>query len=333
MPGLVEGHGHMMTGGIWRYAYVGHIDRVSPDGRRWPAVRDNAALVARLREAAAGLPADQPLLGWGLDPLFLIGPRLSRRELDQVSSERPIAILHSNGHLMTANSAALRIAGYDQETRVTGVAMGDDGQPTGELQEMAAMMPVMRRLKFNMDAISKGSAAILAYAETARRAGVTTIADLGRALSGDDVEALLAITGREDFPIRLTPTLIAHYKPAAELIAQALAFRARSTDKLRLGAVKIIVDGSIQGFTARLKWPGYYRGADHGIWNVAPDTLNSLVEALNAAGLHIHVHVNGDEASEAALDAFERALASHPRPDHRHTLQHCQLADTAQFER
>lgn len=333
MPGLVEGHGHMMTGGIWRYAYVGHIDRVSPDGRRWPAVRDNASLVARLREAAAGMPADQPLLGWGLDPLFLDGPRLSRRELDQVSSERPIAILHSNGHLMTANSAALRIAGYDQDTRVTGVAMGDDGQPTGELQEMAAMMPVMRRLKFNMDAISKGSAAILAYAETARRAGVTTIADLGRALSGDDVEALLAITGRDDFPIRLTPTLIAHYKPAAELIADALAFRARSTDKLRLGAVKIIVDGSIQGFTARLKWPGYYRGADHGIWNVAPDTLNSLVEALNAAGLHIHVHVNGDEASEAALDAFERALASHPRPDHRHTLQHCQLADTAQFER
>lgn len=333
MPGLVEGHGHMMTGGIWRYAYVGHIDRTSPDGRRWPAVRDNDAVVARLREAAAAMPAGEPLLGWGLDPLFLKGARLSRRELDAVSTERPVAILHSNGHLMTVNSAALGLVGYDRDTRVTGVAMGEDGLPSGELQEFAAMTPVMRRLGFNMDAISNGSAAVLAYAETARRAGVTTLADLGRTLSPADVEGLLAITGGDGFPVRLAPTLIAHYKPAAELIADALAFRALSTDKLRLGAVKIVVDGSIQGFTARLKWPGYYRGEDHGIWNVAPDTLNSLIDALNAAGLHIHVHVNGDEASEAALDAFERALASHPRPDHRHTLQHCQLADTAQYLR
>ena len=47
----------------------------------------------------------------------------------------------------------------------------------------------------------------------------------------------------------------------------------------------------------------------------------------------MHIHVNGDEASEAALDAIEEAQARHPRFDHRHTLQHCQMADDAQFRR
>jgi hypothetical protein len=49
--------------------------------------------------------------------------------------------------------------------------------------------------------------------------------------------------------------------------------------------------------------------------------------------LQLHIHVNGDEASEVAIDALERALARHPRADHRHTLQHCQMADAAQFRR
>jgi predicted amidohydrolase YtcJ len=49
--------------------------------------------------------------------------------------------------------------------------------------------------------------------------------------------------------------------------------------------------------------------------------------------LQLHIHVNGDEASEVAIDALERALARNPRPDHRHTLQHCQMADAAQFRR
>jgi hypothetical protein len=332
MPGMVEGHAHAMAGGIWRYAYVGHIDRVSPDGHRWPAIHDNAAVIERLRAVQSAMTSDGPLLGWGLDPLFLKGSRLTRHDLDEVSRDRPVIILHSNGHLATANSAALRMVGYDENTRVTGVIMGDDGSPNGELQEMAAMLPLLRRVNFDVDGISAGSTATLAYAESARRAGVTTIADLGRFLSDADVSGLLEMTGRPDFPVRLVPALWAHAQ-LEKVIDDARRLRKQSTDKLHMGQVKIVADGSIQGFSARLKWPGYYRSSQQGIWNVAPETLNDMVRTLNAAGIQIHIHVNGDEASEAALDAFELALAQNPRPDHRHTLQHCQMADTAQFRR
>jgi predicted amidohydrolase YtcJ len=94
-----------------------------------------------------------------------------------------------------------------------------------------------------------------------------------------------------------------------------------------------MTDGSIQGFTARLKWPGYHNGKPNGLWNLDPDTLGELVLSYHKAGLHLHIHTNGDEASELMLDAVEAAQLAYPRPDHRHTLQHCQMADASQFRR
>jgi predicted amidohydrolase YtcJ len=102
---------------------------------------------------------------------------------------------------------------------------------------------------------------------------------------------------------------------------------------LRLGMVKIVVDGSIQGFSARLRWPGYYNGAAQGLWYVAPPHLAEALELALARGVHVHCHTNGDEATELVLDTMEAALRKHPSPDHRFTLQHCQLADSAQFRR
>ena len=94
-----------------------------------------------------------------------------------------------------------------------------------------------------------------------------------------------------------------------------------------------MVDGSIQGFTARLRWPGYHNGAPNGLWYIAPAELEAIVAAYHRAGALLHIHTNGDEASEAAVEMLERALIAQPRPDHRHTLQHCQMPDPALFRR
>jgi predicted amidohydrolase YtcJ len=104
-------------------------------------------------------------------------------------------------------------------------------------------------------------------------------------------------------------------------------------DKMQLGLVKLVVDGSIQGFTARLRWPGYFNGAANGIWVMHPADLTPVVQAYHRAGIQLHIHTNGDEATAVALNAVEQALLDYPRPDHRHTLQHCQMADEAQFRK
>ncbi|MCM3011933.1 amidohydrolase family protein, partial [Bacillus subtilis] len=61
--------------------------------------------------------------------------------------------------------------------------------------------------------------------------------------------------------------------------------------------------------------------------------LVDVFEPFHRAGLQLHVHTNGDEATDVVLDAMTTLLARHPRPDHRHTLQHCQMADAAQLKR
>jgi predicted amidohydrolase YtcJ len=94
-----------------------------------------------------------------------------------------------------------------------------------------------------------------------------------------------------------------------------------------------VADGSIQGFSARLRAPGYYNGAPNGLWYIPPEQLAQAYALALESGVQVHTHTNGDEATELALDCLEGALARHPRPDHRFTLQHCQLADAAQFRR
>ena len=82
-----------------------------------------------------------------------------------------------------------------------------------------------------------------------------------------------------------------------------------------------------------MKWPGYYNGLPNGVWNTGPDQLEGMVQAYHDAGLQVYIHTNADEASEVAINAIEAVLACSPRRDHRHTLQHCQMADESQFRR
>lgn len=333
MPGFVEGHCHLMAGGIWQYTYVGYQDRIDPDGNSWPGVKSLEEVLDRLRAAEAKLGPEEPLVAWGFDPIFLMARRLDKNDLDLVSKDRPIAVVHSNFHLMTVNSASLKLANYVADMGVDGIAEGEDGTPNGELQEMAAMFPIMRRLGINLRELGRSRSSIIDFGKVCNRVGVTTAADLINDLPDEDVAEMDSITSQNSYPIRLASMLNALAQPVNETRDRALELMEKSTDKLRLGGVKIVTDGSIQGFTARIRWPGHYNGAPNGIWNIMPEQLNELVTVLNNAGVQMHIHTNGDEAIEAALEALEIAKAENNRPDLRHVLQHCQMADRAQFRK
>jgi predicted amidohydrolase YtcJ len=329
MPGFVEGHAHLMEGGLWRYAYVGHGDRIDPEGRLWQGATQNQDIVQRL----SGTDPAAPAIGWGFDPIFMSEARLSRDDLDRVSTDRPVAVLFSNLHLLVCNSAALELAGYGDGVDVDGVVCDADGRPTGELREMAAMFPVLRRLGIDFRALTTGEGVLRAYGASARRAGVTTATDLFSALTEADIDEARRVVESDDYPIRLVPAIgIIDGDPAA-LIGNLEALRSRSGEKLRLGAVKLMTDGSIQGYSARIKWPGYVNGAPNGMWNTPPEQIRTLIRGFHQAGVQMHIHVNGDEASELALAALAEALAGPGPRDHRHVLQHGQLMDAAQFRR
>lgn len=345
MPGLVEGHCHLKEGSMWEWTYTGWFDRRDPDGTVWPGLRSMDAVVARLAEIAArmeadGVPAAQPLIAWGFDPIYFGGERMTVEHLDRASAARPIVIAHANGHLMNVNTAMLRIAEITRDNEVEGVVKfaaghAQAGEPTGELQEPAAMFLVVRKINNAGLMAPMTEAGVRSFARLACRQGVTTATDLVNKLTEDDVRVLEGALADDGVSIRVLPAFQAfHGTHAAQAGAEHVkALMARNTDRLRYGLVKMMLDGSIQGFSARLRWPGHHNGAPNGIWVMAPAQYEADFETYHRAGLLVHTHTNGDEASEVAIDAIGRVLARAPRPDHRHTLQHGQMIDAPLFAR
>ncbi|MEX0741557.1 MAG: amidohydrolase family protein, partial [Phycisphaeraceae bacterium] len=94
-----------------------------------------------------------------------------------------------------------------------------------------------------------------------------------------------------------------------------------------------IVDGSIQAWTAVMNWPGYYTGEDQGILWIAPEQFLEQLRPFHEAGINIHAHLNGDATIDLFIDAIEQLLIEHSWLDHRHTVQHSQLTNSAQFRR
>lgn len=332
MPGLVEGHSHLMAGGLWRFTYCGYFDVRDHEGRLWAGATSLDAVVDNLKAGAAG--KEGPVVGWGFDPIYFGARRCSRADLDRVSASRPVGVLHASGHILNVNTAALQAAGLLR----TGIAhpafpLGDDGLPTGELKGPEAMGPVLDIVGLSRSFLSGDEFGARAFGKLCVRAGVTTATDLASTLGDAELETLLRVTGEADYPIRLVPLLRLIGITPVQAVARAVALREQQTDALRLGRIKVVADGSIQGFSARLRWPGYYNGAPNGLWYTPPETVRACyIEALRQ-GVQVHTHTNGDEATEMALDCMAAALVDVPRADHRFMLQHVQLANAAQFRR
>ena len=335
MPGFVEGHSHAMEGSLWDHVYVGYFDRMDPDGKVWEGLKDIDAIIRRLKAIEGKFDKPEtPLAGWSLDPIYYDNERVTRTHLDQVSETRPIGLLHASVHLMTVNSKALELVGLLRPgIDNPGVPLGDDGLPTGELKGPEVMSLVAEHVGFAGGFLGCDETGLRNFAKLCVRAGVTTATDLASQLDPETVDMMTAVTGSDDYPARLASFRFHAGVSPEELLAHAASLKEQSTDRLRLGSIKVVTDGSIQGFSARVRAPGYFNGAPNGLWYIAPEHLKTIVEGSLAAGLHMHIHTNGDEATELMLDVMEEGLRKHPASNHRFTLQHCQLADAAQFRR
>ena len=332
MPGFIEAHAHVSAGGVWRYTYCGHYSRIDPNGVVHDGVKNYEDLISRLRVKVNKTSIGQPIVGWGFDPNFLEGRRLDRLHLDQVSINHTVVVLHSNFHVLSANTKALSEANLLKNSNIEGVVMDSNSMATGELQEFAAMDPVMKEASVRFKDLSD-EIALENYGKIAQNCGVTTVADLLSDLDESELTMIEKVTARDTFPVRYVPIMNAMKDLPEKEAARAITLSKRSTEKLHLGRAKLFTDGSIQGLTAKLKEPGYFKGTNNGIWNMQIDHFKAAVKALHIAGVKTHIHCNGDLASELALEAYGEAILKTPNPDLRHTLEHVQLADIDQFRR
>jgi predicted amidohydrolase YtcJ len=206
MPGLVEGHSHVYEGMVWENVYVGSYDRRDPDGKVWSGVGTVDALVDRLREFEARLGSvDEPLTGWGFDPLFVEG-RLTMADLDRVSRTRPVLVYHASFHIINANSAVVQRAGVSHEVKSDFILRDAEGRLTGEFAGQVGRYMLLKGLGHTgMSEPGDSPEAVRRFAKSAQLAGATTVTDLHNDLSEATVQTYRAVTAETDFPVRLVP--------------------------------------------------------------------------------------------------------------------------------
>jgi len=327
LPGFIDAHGHFPGSGVTAvYADL------SP-----PPIGDVASLdavVLRLRARAAEKPPGEWVVGWSYDDTLLAERRHpTRQDLDRASTAHPIVAWHVSGHLCALNSQALAKLGLDAATPdPPGGRIRRDaaGAPDGVLEETA-----LELLRGAMPQPSlRESWAI--FREATRRtlaAGVTT-AQNGYAEAAH-LAPLVWLSRAGLLPLRLV--VWPREEAAERILAGELAFDPPDPERVRRGAVKLLADGSIQGYTAYLREPYFVPPGDdpgyRGWPRIAPEALAEQVLRFHRAGWQIAVHGNGDAAIDEILDAFEAAQRAFPRVDARHVLVHAQMARDDQLER
>jgi predicted amidohydrolase YtcJ len=334
LPGLIEPHNH-----FHKYGYVAllWVDLQSPPMGQITTMNE---LIEALRETADKTPKGQWVCGRGYDDTLISEKRHpTRHDLDKVSTEHPVWIVHTSGHFSSANSKALEIGGITRDTpQPSGGVIRKDlktGEPDGVLEERPAQILVARHLPpLTMEQRLEG---IDLAAKNFLKTGVTSTYDAGVVFPGEDrieIVAFQKAITQGILPIRTTMMVgIDFLLGEGDGASYLTGF---GDPRLKIGPAKIIVDGSIQGYTGWLTRPYHVPFREDpsycGYPVTSPEQLNPLVLEAQKAGLQVAAHGNGDAAIDAILEAYRLAREASPRPDTRHRIEHCQTVREDQLD-
>jgi predicted amidohydrolase YtcJ len=277
------------------------------------------------------------LSGFGYDDTLLEEKRHpTRDDLDAVSTDVPVYITHVSGHMGVGNSRALELLGIDasSEDPEGGVIARRPGsmEPQGRLEETAHMQAARNTLG-NVSPLDAVRMLRYASAEYASR-GVTTAQSGGVDRGMADGMATLSRFGLVGPRLVLFPL---HDSLGEEWLAGEFDTAEVSSSKVIVGPVKIIADGSIQGYTGYLSEPYHvpFKGdPDYRGYPAIPrDRLFEIVSRFHGAGWQLAIHGNGDASIDDILDAFAAAQLDNPRQDPRLIIIHAQMAREDQLRR
>jgi predicted amidohydrolase YtcJ len=301
------------------------------------------------------------VFGWGYDDTGVAEQRHpTRDDLDAVSTDHPIVLMHISSHLMTSNSKALEVAGVTSDTpdpeggRVQRREGGNE--PNGVMEEKAmglllAKVPGMapeRALEVLQNGLKK-------YAE----AGITT------AQEGAALPPMLKLLEAGDKAGMLPIDVVSYpvYLTLDDATIGEIAKTWKTPARYRMGGIKLVLDGSIQGYTAYLSRPYHVQpggrdllaectcdsdtglrlvlgseyekegthnhehstGSDYrGYENMTVEEIVTFLRKADDAGIPVIAHCNGDAAVDDLIEALNQVRGERPRPDLRTVIIHAQ---------
>ena len=317
IPGLTDTHVHLSEKGTAEMELVDCRDF-------YVGVSTIADILERLSKAAGGAPKGSWIVAHG-SPMqdFRIKDKRfpDKHDLDRACPDNPVSISFG-AHVTLGNSKALATAKITRDTAdPAGGHIKHDpetGEPTGELHERAQLILKKVTPEFNYLQLKDGI--VFALNQCLQR-GVTTVHDIVR--SGEPVRAYQEIykEGRMHARVSILPRVIESMIESKSLIELGLV-TGFGNEWLRVGGVKMSIDGGITGRNACFYDPYEDDEHNHGIIRIQQDELNETVRRCHNAGLRCCVHAIGDRAFDMALGAYENAIEKSPRKDHRHRIEH-----------
>ncbi len=330
MPGFVQSHAHFNLI-VLKKMTVNLAP--PPDG----GVANLTTLKNALSTAAQKIPAGYPIMGIGYDDTVMEEKRHpTRDDLDAVSTEHPIIIMHISFHIAVMNSKALEMAGIDAETPDPEGGHiqrePNSNRPNGVLEEAAINVigkmlpqPSPQQVFKTYDVVVQDLLAL----------GYTTIVE--HASDSAMEKGFEAYFASRDVPV----DMIAYRRvlPDTEPLASQMANMTRKDiNGFKLGGIKILLDGSIQGYTGHLSQPYHvtpaskdvsYRGYPH----LPPEKFNNMLMQAYADDIPLLVHTNGDAAIDVLLDGLEKANTAYPDNSLRPVSIHAQTMRQDQLDR
>ena len=362
MPGFYDPHSHVVLQSA-KFA-TANLDPI-PIGEAGSIADIQRVMRDWIKEKK--IAPGQWAVGWGYDDTGMREQRHpTRDDLDAVSTEHPILLMHISCHLMSCNSKLLEVLGITRDTKDPegGVIQRKPGstEPNGVLEENAMLMVLQKfpvpTPEQAMDILEEG---LQHYAQ----AGITTAQDC--ATGRGSWQLLAAMAQADRLPIDVIAWPI--YKGIDDAAFDDIVAHKNDHGRLKLGGVKITLDGSIQGYTGYLSKPYHVEPgssqiiADHcdseeaesifvtpenqtnasdvlsvpgggyrGYSSMTQEQVNSWIRRCDAAGIQIQAHTNGDAATDILIEAVKIVRKDRPRPDLRTTIIHAQTMREDQLD-
>ena len=316
LPGFHDAHLHTFMGGR---------SLVGCDVANAPDIESTEAILKSCLAASTS----SWLVAEGLNLAFFgeSGPRLDW--LNAIAGDRPMLLRASDGHSVAVNTALLQMANISATTATppSGVIERDEfGAPSGTFREsaMALVEQVLPQLT-EQARLNVMRTAIDAINEV----GITSVFDAW--VGASDIAAYRTLEAQNDLNVRVRVALAYGYGDLFSVDTPIVYERqlkdreALSGDRFTLAAVKLFIDGVLEGETAALVSPYLHTPGYQGELTYPQAELNDIVANLANNDLQVFTHAVGDGGVRAILNAFEFAEQTHGRKDLRHHISHLQL--------
>jgi len=337
VPGFIDTHNHAGAGGMGNgfaggegLLYDLHVG--NPYDVEQVSI---AGIIAKLKAKAATLPPGTWVLGNFLDDTKLADKRaLNVQDLDKVSSDHPVMVIHRGGHTMFVNSKAFQLAGITKATpNPFGGTYDKDakGELNGRVTDRAgtALLKVGKWEQFTPAQKEKRVLEGVAFISSKfAQFGLTTV-------HHNEEGALQAL---QEQRLRGNLKHRVSYEVSGELLEAMIKNGLESgfgDEWIRLGATaEHMVDGSLSERTMAMRqsyigMPASY----HGNLTETPQDLNAWCERVHRAHIQLNCHANGDIAIDRTLTAYERTLKLFPRANARPKITHCSQVNPGLLKR